>query len=269
MPSILLFARLTLLTGLRSRMTWLLVFLALLLLGVGALAGAFSARQPLVVACDVALSGLHFSLLFLTLIWVQELLQKDRDRRTTDWVLAYPVDRMDYLAGKMLGIAVLLACATVLLSLPIWLIGHFAGWGYAASSQPVFGVAFAWTLFGTWLESLVILCFAAWFFALSTTPYLPLAAALCFALAARSLGSALDFLMFSPDAEAAFRAQMLPILQILRWIVPDLGALDWRASMLYDLPLAASRYPASLVALAYAGMFAALALVLFHRRQLR
>lgn len=264
-----LFVRLTLLTGYRSKLTWLMAFFAVLLVATGLLAGAFSARQPLVVAADVALSGLHFALLFLTLVWVQELLLKDRDRKTTDWVLAYPVDRVEYLLGKTLGIAALLGLATLILAIPVWMLGHWAAWGYPDSSRPFFGVQFAWTVWGIWLESLVVLSFAVCIFAVSATPYIPLAAALCFALAARNLGGALDFLLFNPDASQQLKGQMLPVLKSIRWILPDLSLLDWRSSFLYDTPLPATRWLATLMSLAYAGILTLTALVIFRHRQIR
>ncbi|TJZ77397.1 hypothetical protein [Chitiniphilus eburneus] len=258
--------RFTLLLGLRSRATWLVFVLGVGMVVAAALAGAFSARQPLVVASDVAISGLHFALLFLSLIWVQELLQKDRERKHVIWMLAYPLQPSDYLLGRWLGCALLLLLSAALLALPVAAIGRYANWGYAASSQVYFGWPFLWMILGIWLESLVILSFTVLIFTLSRTPFLPLAIGLMFAIAAKSWNTAITYLMFSNDAPQALREHNLPILKMLKWLIPDLSALDWRAAYLYPDAAAPGYLAGSIPALLYCGILVTLALVIHHWR---
>jgi ABC-type transport system involved in multi-copper enzyme maturation permease subunit len=262
------FARLTCLSGLRSRAFWLVLVLAALLMGASWLAASFSGRQPLVVAMDVGYTSLRLSLLFLTLVWVQELLQKELDRRTVHWALAYPVSRANFLAGKMLGIAALLFLATLTLALPLWAFGHWANWGYAASSRPELGLVFAASLFAAWLESLVVLAVTVCLVTLSTTPFLAIALGLLFSLAGRGLGAVLDFLLFSPYADDEFKASFLPIAKVLRWLLPDLSALDWRQTVLYGHWQGMHPTAALMMGTGYTLVFAILAMLIFRKRAL-
>lgn len=262
------FAWLTCLCGLRSRAFWLVLVLAALLMGASWLASAFSGRQPLVVAMDVAYTSLRFSLLFLALVWVQELLQKELDRRTVHWALAYPVSRASFLAGKMVGIAVLLLLATLILALPLWAIGQWANWGYAISSRPDLGLTFMASLAAAWLESLVVLAVTSCLVTISTTPFLAIALGLLFSLAGRGLGAALDFLLFSPYADAEHKAQFLPVANALRWFLPDLSALDWRQAVLYGHWQGLHPTAALMMGAGYTLIFATLAMLIFRKRAL-
>lgn len=268
MPALLITSRLTLISGIRSRAFWLIAALSVIGLSAAFLAGAFSARQPLIVSLDVGYSFLRFSLLFLVLVWVQELLQKELDRRTVHWALAYPVDRANFLAGKIIGIAMLLLVATLILALPLWAIGQWASWGYAESSRPILGHAFIASIFATWIESLVVLSVTVCMVTISTTPFLAIAIGLLFSLAGRGLGTVLDFLLFSPYAEAEHKAQFLPIANWLRWLLPDLSALDWRQAVLYDHWQGLNPTAALIMACGYTLIFTTLAMLIFRRRAL-
>ncbi|GAA5784560.1 hypothetical protein [Chitiniphilus shinanonensis] len=262
----LLTLRFTLLLGLRSRTTWLVFVLGIGIVTAAALAGAFSARQPLVVASDVAISGLHFALLFLALIWVQELLQKDRERKHVVWMLAYPIQPSDYLLGRWLGCALLLLLSVTLLAIPVAAIGRYANWGYAASSQVHLGWPFVWMILGIWLESLVTLSFTILVFTVSRTPFLPLAIGLMFTIAAKGWNTAITYLMFSGDAPQALREHNLPILKMLKWLIPDLSALDWRVAYLYPDAVSPSYLAGAIPSVLYCGALLALALVIHHYR---
>jgi Cu-processing system permease protein len=268
MPSINIFCRIAILQGLRSRMSWLVLALAILLSISSALAGAFSARQPLIVAMDVGFSFLHFALLFLTLSWVQELIQKDQDRKTLLWALAYPIPRSSYLLGKTFGVAILLGIAALLLSIPLWLGGHFAHWGYSGSVQPHFSLWFFSNIFAAWLESVTILAFTLLIFTVATTPLLPIAIGLLFAIACKTMGSALDFLLYSDDASEAIKQHILPTLKMIRWCLPDLSTLDWRTAVLYNDHTHILPTPAIAMALGYICLFLTLAVSRFSKRAL-
>lgn len=268
MTSLLITARLSFLSGVRSRAMWLVAALTLLSLAASFLAGAFSARQPLIVSLDVGYTCLRFSLLFLALVWTQELFQKELDKKTVQWALAYPIERSTFLVGKMAGIAGLLLVAVLLLAAPLWLLGSFSRWGYAQSTQPYLDASIFACLLASWLESLVILAVTFFMVTLSTTPFLAVALGLLFSFAGRGVGAVLDFLLFSPYAEPDFKTRFLPIANILRWILPDLSALDWRQVMLYGHWQGLHPAAALAVGGGYALLFAGLAMICFRRRAL-
>jgi Cu-processing system permease protein len=262
------FCRIAILQGLRSKISWLVVIFALLACAASSLAGAFSARQPLIVAMDVGFSLFHFSLTFLVLVWVQELLQKDQDKKTQLWALAYPTPRSAYLIGKIIGIAFLLGVATLILSTPLWLAGHFSNWGYTGTAQPLFSGWFYASIGAIWLEALVILTFTIFIFSVSTTPFLAIAIGLLFSIATKTMGSAIDFLLYSQDADDALKQHVLPTLKIIRWLLPDLSTLDWCSAVLYQNFSTIFPIPAIAMAIGYILLFTTIATLIFKKRAL-
>jgi len=260
--------RYQLLIGIRARAIWLVLVLSVLLFGVAFLAGAFSARQPMVVGLDVGFSALRFALLFLALVWVQEIIQKELDRKTVQWSLAYPLSRSGYLFSKWLTVALLLLLATAVFALPLWALGSFMDWGYADGSRPVLGAAFLACLFAAWLESLVVLSVTVLLVTLSSTPFLAISLGGLFALAGRGLGAVMEYLLFSDYADAEVKARYMPLAAKLQWLLPDLSALDWRQSVLYDNWQGLHPWPALTMASAYIVIFVVLAMLSFERREM-
>ncbi|WP_172425097.1 ABC-2 transporter permease [Vandammella animalimorsus] len=238
---------------------WLLVMAALVLLAAW-LAANFSARQPATVALDVGLSGTRLVLMLMALFWVQELLGKDMERKSLYFVLAYPISREAYLLSRFAAVAALLALGVLILGGALGVVMHVLPSTYAQPTPVALGWPYVLTLAGLWLDLLVITAFALWLCSLSTTPFLPLIMGCLFALAARSLGITLDFLLHSQNADPDQVRWLLPVIQAGKWVLPDLSRLDWRDLALYGLPpdwpmigwavLMAAAYGAALLALA-------------------
>ncbi|QLG89668.1 ABC transporter permease subunit [Chitinibacter bivalviorum] len=262
-----LFTKLTILSGVRNRAIWLILFIEGLLLGVAYLAGSFSGRQPVIVSLDVGYSGVRIGLMFLALAWTQELLQKDLDRKTVHWSLSYPCARSIFLAGKLVGIALLLLFAAILFAMPLALIAKYANWGYIGLVQPNLS-AFPITIMGLWLESIVILAFTVCMACISTTPFLAIGLGLMFSLAGRGLAATLNFLQFSDSVDPEYTTTFIPIANFLRWLLPDLSALDWRQAVLYSNWAGLEPKAALIMASGYTLIFTALAMQIFRRRAL-
>lgn len=220
--------------GLRSHAMYALLALGALLMTVAYLAGAFSLRQPMVVALDMGFSGLRFLGLLLVLFWMQEAFAKDIDKRTITFALAYPAPRASYVIGRFLGVMGLLVLAVALWGGLLFLMGQFADWGYAQSSKNFFSSGYLLVLFGVVIDLFVIGAFFVFVASLAETPVLPFLTGFGFALGARSLGVMLDYLSLSPWADREMKAALLPVLEKLRWLLPDLSRLDWRQITLYD-----------------------------------
>lgn len=269
MRAIGLFAWWSWLSAWRSRVAWLVLLLAVAVVLSGGLAAAFSARQPLIVAVDVGFSGLRLALLFLILVWSQELIAKDIDRRNTYWVLSLPMSRAQYLFGRTLGMATMLAVATVILGALIFLLGQHAAWGYPDASGAYLDGRFVLVVTGFFLEALLVMAVVVFFMSVTTIPFLPLALGLAFSIAGRGLHSALNFLLFSSDAPVELQSGLLPILHAISWIIPDLSALDWRNAVLYGSPLAMEAVKTGLaIALGYFVMTLSLATLMFNNKKL-
>lgn len=259
--------RMGLLAGSRSKVPVLLVWLSVVAIGAAMLASGFSGRQPLTVGLDVGLSGARMVLLLLTLVWVQLLLAQDIERKTLYFMLAYPYTRTQFLVSRFITLSILSGVATVLLGGLLWLAIRLSGGDYAQLSPVSLDYRYALVLVGVWLDLLVVLAFAVLLCSLSTTPFLPFLLGLAFALAARGLGSTLDYLRAEVIAGAIESRWLSSLLEYSHVWLPDLSRLDWRPLALYGLPVDGGMIGMALVmALAYVVTLLTIAVLIFERR---
>lgn len=247
--------------GLRVLLPLALVVVVASLLGSG-----FSGRQPTTVALDIGLSGLRLVLLVVALLWIQDLFAKDIERKTVYFMLAYPVSRTQYLFSRFLTVALLTLFALLLIAGLLWLSLQLSS-AYVQVTPVSVGYKYLLVLFGVWLDILVITAFGLCIASLSTTPFLPLILGLCFGMAARGLGPALDYLMNGATASAFQVGLFGPVLEFSFLWLPDLSRLDWRPLSLYDLQVNWGMFGLAIVsALGYMGLLLALASAIFGRR---
>lgn len=237
-------------------------------MGAVYLAAQFSGRQPATVALDVGLSAIRAIGLLLVLFWGHEFVGKEIERRTLFVSLTYPLPRGAFLAGRYFGLLALLVPALAVLGLLLTGTVHLAGHDYLQATPISLGPAFWLTLAYIALDLTVIAAFGILVSALSTTPFLPLAMGLAFALAARSLGPALDYVLANLDAPHEANQTLLPILDTARWLMPDLSRLDIRPLTLYGhWPSPDVLSFGALMAISYSGLMLALSVWAFKRRQ--
>lgn len=254
-------------SGFRSRSVHAILVLGVLLVGVAYLAAAFSPRQPKTTALDVGLSGIRFSLVLFALFWTQDLVGREVERRTIVHALTHPVARSAYLLGRYLGVLGLLAVATVLLGLLLEVTTLAAGGAYEQSFRVHLGVPYWTTLFGLWLDAAVVAAFALWIASLSTVTMLPVALGAAFAIASRALGAVVDYLGRGADGDVQLAARFTPLVDVVRWLLPDLSRLDWRVWPMYGLPPGDSAIIyGALMAGGYACVLFALGVMTFSRR---
>ena len=252
--------------GVRGQGFRILLLITLGLLGAALLAGNFSGRQPLTVALDVGLSGLRFILLVMMLLWVQDLLARDIERKTIYFLLAYPITRLQFLFSRYLAVAVLSSGALIFVGLALWMMLYFFGSSHQQLQPPAFGLPYVMALTGIWLDLLVVAAFAILLASLSTTPYLPLLLGFAFALAGRGLGPTIDHLR-STRSDPLHQSLFGPVLEHAYAWLPDLSRLVWRALSLYGLmPDISVMALATLNAMAYIALLLTLAAVIFQRR---
>lgn len=256
-------------SGLRGHSFRGLAVLAIALVAFAYLAAQFSARQPQTVALDVGLSGLRFSLVLMALFWVQELMSREVERRTVNLALAYPVDRGAYILGRFIAIGALLLAATLVLGSALYAVVAVANGDYHPYRPATLGLAYWATLLGLWLDVLVVLAFAVMLASLSTVAVLPLAVGAAFAIAAKTLGPVMDFLLVRQgEGIEGLSDRYGPMVQAIRWVVPDLSRLDWRPWTMYGLPPEAGAVGgAVLMAVAYCVFMLSIAVLVFRRRE--
>ncbi|WP_409574960.1 ABC transporter permease subunit [Sulfuritalea sp.] len=255
-------------SGFRSRAVLLILVLGALLVGVAFLAASFSPRQPKTVTLDVGFSGMRFSLVLFAVFWVQELVGREVERRTVLYALSYPVSRDAYVVGRFAGVVSLLAVAAALLGTLLWVSALLSGGEYEQARSVDLGWAYWATIGGFWLDAVVVAAFAVLISTLSTVQMLPVALGAMFAVAGKSLGAVLDYLERGADGDALIMARFGPLMDFIRWVIPDLSRLDWRVWPMYGLPLGEGAIANGLLlATGYVIVLMSLAVMIFRRRE--
>jgi Cu-processing system permease protein len=255
-------------SGFRHKTFFAVFALGIALVGVAYLSASFSPRQPRTVALDVGLSGLRFSLVLFAITLIQDLVGREIDRRSVILTLSYPLPRSAYLIGRYFGVLALTGVAALVLAMILWIAVLLSGLNYEQSFPVALGWPFWVTVFGVWLDVAVVAAFTLWIASLSTVAMLPLALGALFAIAGRSLGAVADYVMKGADGQEDIAVRYGPVLDVARWLLPDLSRLDWRAWPMYGLaPDTVTLGLGVLMALLYIGAILGLAIHVFSRRE--
>lgn len=255
-------------SGFRNRGLVAIVVLAVGLVGVAYLSASFSPRQPQTVALDIGLSGLRMSLVLFAIMLVQELVGREIEHRSVILTLSYPTRRAAYLLGRYLGVLALTGVATVILGMLLWIAVLMSGLHFEQQFRVHLGPPFWLSLLGVWVDVAVVAAFTLWIATLSTVSMLPLALGAMFAVGGRALGAVSDYVAKGADGQVEVAERYGPLLDIVRWLLPDLSRLDWRAWPMYGLPpdMWAMTW-AFLMAAAYTMAMVGLAIHAFSRRE--
>lgn len=255
-------------SGLRGKSFHSVVLLAICLMAAAWLGAAFSPRHPQTVAMDIGFSAIRFSLTFMGLVWVHELVSKEIDRRTVFFVLAYPVPRLQYILGRFLAIATLTLLCLMVMGGVLFGLVLVSKWGSQYAHTLNLGWPVIATLLFYWLDAMCVVAVALLLSTVATSTLLPLAVGLAFAAAARMLGPVLDYLMRGADGDEKLVQQFGGIVEAIRWILPDLDRIDLRLWPLYGI---APEWPvvgaATVAIIAYIGISVCLACLYFRRRE--
>lgn len=268
MPELFEFLLSGLRSGIRGRSFQVVFVLGMLTIAAAYLSGSFSPRQPRTVALDIGLSGLRFSLVLLNLLWVQELVAREIDRKTIFFSLAYPISRGSFLVGRFGAVLLLSGVAALVLGLLLTVAVVLSGGSYEQDISPDLGLPLWLTIMGLAFDAALVAAFALCVATISTVSILPLALGAAFAVGGKSLGPALEYLASGADGNEQLVHRFGPLLDTIRWLLPDLSRLDWRDWPLYQNPLAMETLIWNiLMAACYAGLVLLLAIWLFRRRE--
>ena len=100
----------------RLKIFYVLLLFALLLIGSSIFMAQMTFQQEFQVLKDIALGAMSIFTSLLAVLATARLLPQDVEDRTAYTILAKPVSRFEYLAGKMLGVLLLLAISLVAMS---------------------------------------------------------------------------------------------------------------------------------------------------------
>ena len=237
--------------AIRDRVLYLLLAFALLVIGAGRFLGMLTVGDEAKIVKDLGLSAISiFGLLTAVFVGVS-LVFKEIEKRTVMTLLAHPVRRWQFVAGKYAGLAAVLLVNTGLMGAVLSLLVVARG----DSPAPVaIGIA---TIF---VELLVVASFAV-LFSSFTNPILAAVGTVAVYVAGHLSWSFELLKRRLPEGPARLACDAA------RAIVPNLDRLDLKAEAVHAVPIEPARVAlATAYGLAYALAVLLLACAVFSRR---
>ncbi|MCM2305860.1 MAG: hypothetical protein NDI91_00160 [Sulfuritalea sp.] len=255
-------------SGIRGRSVQIVFALGLVLVAVAYLSASFSPRHPRTVALDIGFSGMRFTLILLSLFWVQDLVAREVDRKIILQSLSYPVSRAAFLLGRYFAVLGLVCLSAAILALSLLLAVGLSSPNFDQEFRVSLGLPYWATIAGLVLDVSVVAAVALATATVSTVSLLPLLIGAGFAIAGKSLGAAADYIARGADGDTPFLETWGGPVEAIRWLIPDLSRLDWRDWPLYGVPPHLQSLTWSvLMALAYAAIVLALGWKALERRE--
>jgi ABC-type transport system involved in multi-copper enzyme maturation permease subunit len=220
----------------RDKVLYNLVLFAVLLIGASYLLGQLTAGQDLKIIKDLGLSATGIFGLFIAVFIGIGLVWKEVERRSIYALLAKPITRTQFLAGKYLGLLLTLFVNLAVMAAALYGVLGLMQWLGPASltaalESPVFDPRLLVAIGLTFVE-LALVTSLALFFSTFSTPML--SAAFTFGLYVAGHFSAdlkhFETVVDSPVAVALCRA--------LYYVLPNLAPFDITALVVHGQPIA-------------------------------
>ena len=101
----------------RQKVFYFLLIFGLIVIGNSAFLAKFSFQEEFQMLKDVSLGAMSVFLSLLAILATATLLPRDLEDRTIFTILSKPVQRFEYLLGKLLGVIILLTVSTLIMGL--------------------------------------------------------------------------------------------------------------------------------------------------------
>jgi ABC-type transport system involved in multi-copper enzyme maturation permease subunit len=252
----------------RDRVPYNLVIFAVLLIASSYLLGQLTAGQDIKIIKDLGLAATSVFGLFIAIFIGIGLVSKEVERRSIYAVLAKPVSRPQFIAGKYAGLVLTLAVNVAVMTVALYIVLGYMTWMEAPEFKagwdaPGVDPALLKAVFLIFVQLMIVTAIAL-FFSTFSTPLL--SAALTFGLYVAGQFNAdlknFDRVVDSPAA--------IWLARVVYHVLPDFSAFDVKTQVVHGLPVQAG-YLASTVG--YAALYIAALLLaatfIFSRRDFR
>lgn len=203
----------------RDRILYGLVVFALLMMGFSLILGQLSFTEQARISGNFGLSAIQLSACVLAIFLGSTLVYKEIDKKTILTLLVRPVSRFQFLLGKCLGL--IFVIFVLELGLSLVLISLFLYMGVDLSW------AFLISLYGTFLEALILLSLAL-FFSSFAGPFVVVSCCVGVFLVGHWLN---DLSFFAEKSDSgSFKA----FSSLIGAIIPNLENLNWRHLFTYN-----------------------------------
>jgi ABC-type transport system involved in multi-copper enzyme maturation permease subunit len=237
--------------AIRDRVLYLLLVFALIMIGISRLLSLLTVGNEEKIIKDVGLSAISlFGVLTAVFVGVS-LVFKEIERRTVYTLLANPVRRWQFLAGKFLGLLAVLAINVTLMSLALFAVLLLRGESPWVLAQAILLIV---------VELAVVTSFALLFSSL-TNPIL----ASVWTFATYVTGHLSWSLLLLKQKVPAGPAQFL--CDAFYWVLPNLSRLNVKAEVVHGAELPSGYVPLALLyGIGYTTVVLLLACVAFERK---
>jgi len=244
----------------RDKVFYNLVFFAILLIGASYLIGQLTAGQDVKIIKDLGLAATSVFGLFIAVFIGIGLVSKEVERRSVYSLLAKPIHRYQLVIGKYVGLALTLAVNLAIMSIALYVVLAYMGWGVAPSVQkawdaPALDPALLKAIGLIFVQLMLVTAIALFFSAAFTFGFF---VAGYFSADLRNFGLVVD----SPAAASVARG--------LYWVIPNLAQFDVKAQVVHGQPVSLGYMGiTSLYAAFYIAILLVLAMFIFSRRDFK
>ncbi|MBC7371383.1 MAG: ABC transporter permease [Bdellovibrionaceae bacterium] len=212
MRKVFVIAKTTLQEMLRERLFTVVVFIAVILLGLSILLGALSFSEQQRILANLGFTAIEVASVGIALFSGAFLISKEIEKQTLLLVLARPITRDQFLMGKVSGI----------ISLNTMLVLVLGGILFGLLGGSVSAVNFVTILASLWFESMIALSLVI-FFSVVVRPVL----ALLMSFGILMLGEWIPDLQFF--AEKSKDAVFINSVKAINWVAPNLYRFNWKS----------------------------------------
>jgi ABC-type transport system involved in multi-copper enzyme maturation permease subunit len=251
---------------LRDRILHAVGVVAVLMLVMVPTFSTFSMRQVQELAVSLALSGVSFVLLVLTLLLGSTSVWRDIERRYTATLLPLPITRATYLLGRFFAAALFIVAAGLLLGVAAGLVIALVAHQYP-SDVPLAWGCIVLALAADILKYLLLAGIALLLSAVSTSFFLPFFGATAIYLAGSASQEVYEYVSGQYGAE--IKPLALAAIKGAYWLLPNFAAFNFKVQAVYALAVSRAEiiFPLG-YGLIYGAIILTLAVWAFARRQL-
>lgn len=269
MKNVMAIARLTFKEGLRHRLLYGVIIMAILFMTFAVLVSGFFMRDISKIIVDFCLSTVSVGGLIVPIFLAVNMLAGDLERRTVFPLLSKPISRQAYILGKFGGLALLTGQVMLLLAgaglVAVWA-GKFL---YGAQFFTSFSLlAYLTAALMSYLGILLLNSLVVLWCCLTTSSLL----ATLLTLASYVIGQTIDDVVAfisAGNTEVPISPALKHIVNTCQYIFPNLAAFDLKQLAAYGLPIHGPDIGfLCLYCLGYGTVVLALAVFAFNRRDL-
>ncbi len=202
----------------RDRILYGLIVFSLIIVGASLALGQLSFSEQARISANFGMAAIHLCAIMLAIFVGSTLVYKEIEKQTILTLLVRPLNRMQFLLGKSIGL--ILIIASIIMGLAVVQIFIFWGLGVPVTEN------FFITMFGILIEAFVLMGFAL-FLSTLTSPVLVVS----FSLGLFLIGHWIENLNFL--AQKSSSTMFVAFAKLSTYSLPNLERFNWRESVIY------------------------------------